>query len=177
MKTLIKAISYHIGSGTGVISLQEFHIRVVCTGNICRSPMAERMLRHFMPEDIKEIVRVSSAGTDALHGNQATTFAIQAMKQYGIDIFDHRAKRLNRSMVAESDLILTMEEYHLKIIRAMKLFGAGKVYLMSYFNKAGEAYEVPDPMGGGLDHYIASAKLIRNCLDGIYSYIEERIDA
>ena len=76
--------------------------------------MAVGMLRHFLPEKFKEILTVSSAGTDALHGNQATALAIQAMKQYGIDISHHRARRLNRSMVAEADLILAMEQYHLK---------------------------------------------------------------
>jgi len=157
--------------------MKRFHILVVCTGNICRSPMAERMLQHFMPEHFKEIVTVSSAGTDALHGNQATAFAVQAMKQYGIDISDHRARRLNRSMVAEADLILAMEQYHLKIIRVMKLFAAGKTHLLNRFDNSRKPCDVPDPMGGGLDLYTESAKLIHNCLEGFYVYLEERIDA
>ena len=159
------------------IKVERFHILVVCTGNICRSPMAEGMLRYFMPENFKEIVTVSSAGTDALHGNQATDFAIQTMKHYGIDIFDHRARRLNRPMVVEADLILVMEQYHLKFIRAMQWFGAGKAHLISHFDDTREPYDVPDPMGGGLDLYIESAGLIHNCLVGIYAYLEERIDA
>ena len=156
--------------------MERFHIRVVCTGNICRSPMAVGMLRHLMPEKFKEIITVSSAGTDALHGNQPTAFAIQAMKQYGIDISHHRARRLNRSMVAEADLILAMEQYHLKIIRGMQLFGAGKTHLLSRFDDSRKPYDIQDPIGGGLDLYMASAKLIHNYLDGIYAYIEEHID-
>jgi low molecular weight protein-tyrosine phosphatase len=159
------------------MALEQFHILTVCTGNICRSPMAEGMLQHFMPDQFREIVRVSSAGTDALHGNQATVFAIQAMEQYGIDIFDHRAKRLNRSLVAGADLILAMEQYHLKIIRGMHLFGAGKAHLMGRFDSVDKPYDVPDPMGGELDLYLESAVLIKNCLGGIYSYLGERIDA
>ena len=157
--------------------MERFHILVVCTGNICRSPMAEGMLRYFIPEKFKEIVMVSSAGTDALHGNQATDFAIQAMKHYGIDILDHRARRLHRPMVVEADLILVMEQYHLKFIRAMQWFGAGKTHLISHFDSSREPYDVPDPMGSGLDLYTESARLIHNCLAGIYSYLEERIDA
>ncbi len=139
--------------------------------------MAVGMLRHLMPEKFKEIIMVSSAGTDALHGNQATAFAIQAMKQVGIDISDHRARRLNRPMVAEADLILAMEQTHLKIIRGMQFFGAGKTHLLSRFDDSRKPYDIQDPIGGGLDLYTESAKLIRNCLDGIYSYIEEHIDA
>ena len=131
----------------------------------------------FYAGSIKKNVRVSSAGTDALHGNQATVFALQAMQPYGIDISDHRARRLNRSMVVEADLILAMEQYHLKIIRGMQLFGAGKAHLMSRFDSDKKPYDVPDPMGGELDLYIASAGLIKNCLGGIYSYLEEAIDA
>jgi protein-tyrosine phosphatase len=138
--------------------------------------MAEGMLRHRILKNFNEIVTVSSAGTDAFHGNQATAFAIQAMKHYGIDISDHRARRLNRSMVAEADLILAMEQYHIKTIRAMQLFGAGKVHLLGRFDNSRKPYDVSDPIGGGLDLYIETAKLIYNCLDGIQSYLEECID-
>lgn len=157
--------------------MEGFHVLVICTGNICRSPMAEGMLRHLIPEDFKKIVTVSSAGTDALHGNRATDFAILTMKHYGIDILDHRARRLNKPMLAEADLILTMEQYHLKIIRSMQWFDGGKAHLISHFDTSREPYDVPDPMGSDLDFYIESARLIHNCLGGIYSYLEERIDA
>jgi protein-tyrosine-phosphatase len=138
--------------------------------------MAVGMLRHFLPEKFKGFITVSSAGTDALHGNQATALAIQAMRHYGIDISDHRARRLNRSMVAEADLILGMEQYHLKIIRRMQLFGVGKTHLLSRFDDFRKPYDIQDPLGGSLDLYTESAKLIHNCLDGIYLYIEEHID-
>lgn len=156
--------------------MNSFHILVVCTGNICRSPMAEGMLRHGMPDDFRKIVTVASAGTDALHGNQATPLAVQAMAHYDIDISGHRARRLSRSLVVEADLILAMEHYHLRTIRTMQFFAAGKAHLLSRFDTDGVSYEVPDPMGGSLELYMRAAKLISNCLDGIYSYLEERID-
>lgn len=155
---------------------ERFCILVVCTGNICRSPMTVGMLRHFLPEKFKKIITLGSAGTDALHGNQATVFAIQAMQHYGIDISDHRARRLSRSMVVEADLILAMEQYHLKIIRGMQLFGAGKTHLLSRFDNSRKPYDMQDPIGGGLDLYTETAKRIHNCLDGIHSYLEEHID-
>jgi protein-tyrosine phosphatase len=156
--------------------MKRFSILVVCTGNICRSPMAVGMLRHFMPETFEEFITVSSAGTDALHGNQPTPLAMQAMTHYGIDISDHRARRLNRSMVVGADLILAMEQYHLKIIHKLQLFGAGKAHLMSRFDKTRKPYDMQDPLGGGLDLYLASARSIQDCIEGIHSYIGEHID-
>lgn len=138
--------------------------------------MTVGMLRYFLPEKFKRIITVGSAGTDALHGNQATVFAIQAMQHYGIDISDHRARRLSRPMVVEADLILAMEQYHLKIIRGMQLFGAGKTHLLSRFDNSRKPYDMQDPIGGELDIYTETAKRIHNCLDGIHSYLEEHID-
>jgi protein-tyrosine phosphatase len=138
--------------------------------------MTVGMLRYFLPDKFKEIITVSSAGTGAFHGNQATAFAIQAMQHYDIDISDHRARRLNRSMIAEADLILAMEQTHLKHIRGMQLFGAGKTHLLSRFDNSRKPYDIQDPIGGTPDLYTESAKLIHNCLDGIYAYIEEHID-
>jgi protein-tyrosine phosphatase len=138
--------------------------------------MAVGMLRHLLPEKFKEIITVASAGTDALHGNQATAFAIQAMQYYGIDISDHRARRLSRTMVVEADLILAMEQYHIKIIRGMQLFGAGKTHLLGRFANFRKPYDLQDPIGGDLDLYTATAKQIHSCLNGIHSYLEEHID-
>lgn len=156
--------------------MERFHILVVCTGNICRSPMALGMLRHFMPQKYEKIITTSSAGTDALHGNLPTAFAIQAMTHYGIDISDHRARRLNISMVTGADLILAMEQYHLKIIRRMQLFGAGKAHLLSRFDNIRKPYDMQDPLGGELDLYLESAQRIHDCLDGVFAYLGEHID-
>jgi protein-tyrosine-phosphatase len=98
------------------------------------------------------------------------------MQYYGIDISDHRARRLGRTMVVEADLILAMEQYHLKIIRGMQLFGAGKTHLLGRFGDFRKPYDLRDPIGGGLDLYTETAKQIHSCLDGIQSYIEERIE-
>ncbi len=80
-------------------------------------------------------------------------------------------------MVAEADLILAMEQYHLRIIRVMQFFGAGKTHLLSRFDTSRKPYDLPDPLGGGPELYRESAKRIHNCLEGFYAYLEERIDA
>ena len=63
-----------------------YRILVVCTGNICRSPMAEGMLKKDLPERLAARVMISSAGTHALHGNMAQPHAIEVMQGMGVDI-------------------------------------------------------------------------------------------
>jgi len=79
-------------------------------------------------------------------------------------------------MVTGADLILVMERYHLKNIRVMRFFGNSKAHLLSRFDTSRKPYDLPDPMGGSPDIYLESAKLIYNCLEGFYSYLEERFD-
>jgi len=84
-----------------------FEILMVCTGNICRSPMAAGLLRHMLPTDLENRIQVISAGTHAMHGHQAAPFAVQAMARQGIDISGHRARMIDRTLVRRASLILT----------------------------------------------------------------------
>jgi protein-tyrosine-phosphatase len=94
----------------------------VCTGNTCRSPMAEAIARRLRPD-----LEFGSAGTDALDGDQATAKAIQAAGQSG-DLSAHRSRRLTAELVAEADLVLAMERHHVDAVRA--LGGGEKVRLL-----------------------------------------------
>jgi len=142
--------------------------------------MAEGLLRHELPDKFQETVAIASAGTDALHGNWATDFAIRIMQEYGIDISSHRARALSRQMISAADLILVMEQYHLNVIRTLKRKASSKSFLISMFDKSRTSfdssrapYDVPDPIGGDLNLYRESARLIHACLAGVYAYLEE----
>jgi len=161
--------------------MKSFSILVVCTGNICRSPMAEGLLRHKLPENFQAQVAIASAGTDALHGNWATDDAIRVMQEYGVDITSHRARLLSRQMISEANLILVMEQYHLKIIRSHRRKARSKSFLISTFagsatsfDGSGAPTEIPDPIGGDLNLYREAAQLIHDCVAGVYAYIEEQ---
>jgi protein-tyrosine-phosphatase len=126
-------------------------ILFVCTGNICRSPMAEGLLKK-MVQDHQWSVETQSAGLAAFNGVPATQEAIEACKEKGIDISAHQSQPLSKNLVLESTLILTMTDKHKEsILRKMPQL-ADKVSLLSDF--AGQGIEdVEDPMGQSVDAY------------------------
>lgn len=113
-------------------------ILVVCVGNICRSPMAEALLRDVLKD---KGVTVSSAGIGALVGHPADKTAQELMRERGLDIGAHRARQLNAQLLREHDLVLVMEPWHQRDIEAMHPFARGKVHRLG---KWGE-FDVPDP--------------------------------
>lgn len=151
---------------------KNYNILVVCTGNICRSPMAAGMLKKNLPERLAGKVIVSSAGTHALHGNMAQPHAIAVMRGFDIDISGHRARQLSGTMVRSSDLILVMERFHLKLVKAKSMFSPAKASMLTAYEVNGEPYDVPDPMGGPISAYEASAAIIDKCVKGVYAYLD-----
>ena len=129
-------------------------ILLVCTGNTCRSPMAEALLRRALAE-AGAAHEVSSAGTAPWDGSPASEGSYLVALEHGLDLSAHRARRVTAELVVGSDLILTMSRSHLERIDA--LGGAGKSHLLGAFvGQTGEEAEVPDPMGGEIDGYRAA---------------------
>jgi protein-tyrosine-phosphatase len=128
------------------------HILLVCTGNICRSPLAEALLLRTLKERGIERVTVTSAGTGAWDGAPASEGAYLVGLERGLDLSGHRARLLTRELVDQADLILTMARHHRA--RVDELGGEGRVFVLGeYAGKGAEAAEVSDPFGGDLDVY------------------------
>ena len=101
------------------------NILVVCVGNICRSPMAEALLRQAL-KDMSQ-VSVSSAGLGALVNHHAAEHAKALMSERGLDISGHRARQLTPDLIHESDLVLVMESGHKHAIYERYAAVRGKV--------------------------------------------------
>ena len=112
-------------------------ILVVCTGNICRSPMGERLLRQQLPGK-----QVTSAGIFGLEGHPADEVAQDVAWHHGVSLDDHVGRKLTRSLLQKSDLILVMEPEHLRFIAAMAPENRGKSLL---FGQWLETKAIPDP--------------------------------
>lgn len=115
-------------------------ILIVCVGNICRSPMAERLLQQKLKKQGMD-TRVSSAGLGALVGQGADEYAIEVMKENGIDGTMHSARQLENEMVKQNELILVMENWQQKEIESFYPYARGRVHLLGKWSNA----EIFDP--------------------------------
>lgn len=127
------------------------HILVVCTANICRSPVAEAILCHHLEKRGLSRWTVSSAGTWAQNGRRAAHNSIHLMAERGIDITDHRSRLIEERHLQEADLILCMEWGHVEALRSEFPAYGDKVNLIS--KMVGEDYSINDPYGGPLEAY------------------------
>ena len=128
----------------------------VCTGNTCRSPLAEAIARKVAVERGLSDVEVASAGTSAWDGAPASDGALLVGMERRLDLSGHRAQSLTRRLVESSDLILAMGPHHLERIEA--LGGGSKAFLLADFASHGaSAHAISDPVGGELDVYRVTA--------------------
>ncbi|MEZ5360472.1 MAG: low molecular weight protein arginine phosphatase [Candidatus Zixiibacteriota bacterium] len=128
-------------------------VLLVCTGNTCRSAMAEGALRVLL-EGRVDNVDVISAGTGALPGCQATLNAIEAAKTWHADITGHRSRPLSAELIEEADLILVMTPGHYHDVIGYSADAASKTFLLKKYPDPGADGEgVADPIGGPLDLY------------------------
>ena len=140
----------------------------VCTGNTCRSPIAEALARRLAGERSLSEISVVSAGTAAWDGAPASDGALLVAMERGMDLSTHRARLLTRELVSGSDLILAMGPHHLERIEA--LGGTGKTHLLSAYASRGRSdRSITDPFGGDLDVY-------RSAFDELDREVHQAID-
>lgn len=131
------------------------NILLLCTGNICRSPMAEGLLRELLP-----MHDIFSAGLCALEGTPADRLALELMWQSGIDISEHRSRNLASWMMREADLVFTMDNAQTQFVIRRFPVASNKV------ERLGEpcGLDIPDPYQHGLAAFCHALRLIERAV-------------
>ncbi|MEX1186989.1 MAG: hypothetical protein WEA80_10410 [Gemmatimonadaceae bacterium] len=135
----------------------------VCTGNTCRSPLAEAAARKLAEEKGLKDVTFASAGIGALGGAAASEGAMLVALERGLDLSSHQAQPVTAELVGGSDLILCMSEHH--VASASALGGEGKTFLLDEYASSGKTSgSVADPFGQHIEAY-------RNAADDIDRHV------
>ncbi len=143
-------------------------IVAICTGNICRSPFAEKLLIKRAGER-KIPIEVSSSGLFAKDGNPSTGEAIAVAREFGVDLSTHRARSTQVEELLAADLILPMSEGHkAELIRMLELYAKPQIRVLGEFHPGKLSNpNIPDPIGMGMDQYRRCYQLIQECVEGL----------
>ena len=160
------------------------NILFVCTGNTCRSAMAEGIFKKILKErkEDNSSFNILSAGISALPGISPTPEAIKVMSEQGIDISQHHAQELREEIIKKADLILVMANEHKEYVHKEFPFAQNKTFLLKKFtlnNKTGSNqknernYEIIDPIGRKIEFYRIIARELKKNLEKILDNILE----
>jgi glycine hydroxymethyltransferase len=145
----------------------------VCTGNICRSPIAEGLFRRLLGN--RKDIEVASAGVHAVRGQPPSLYAVQVCEEDGVNINQLRSQPLTAALVDRATHIFAMTGAHLETIHLLFPQGAEKTFLLREFEEPGATVwrDVPDPIGLGREVYEDCARTIKNALPSVLAFVEE----
>lgn len=150
-------------------------ILCVCTGNSCRSVMAQGLLRQFLKGCHPEI-RVLSAGLGTVGGMGPTPETIEVMEAEGVDVSSHLSQPLTPDLVDKADLILVMDRFHLESIVRRQPEAKGKIFLLKEFqaNELVDDPNIPDPIGQPLEVYEGCLAAIKEAVQRVVAWLTRR---
>lgn len=143
----------------------------VCTGNICRSPMAEYLFRTHVAS--RPELKICSAGVMAGYGIPASRFAQKAVEELGVDMSAHRSQPVSRDLVENAELLVVMTADHRDILLERYPGAASKVALLKSFDTNGVGADVMDPIGLSMDVYRFVRDDIAGALWGLDLHLQQ----
>ncbi|MEV4107211.1 low molecular weight protein-tyrosine-phosphatase [Nonomuraea sp. NPDC049695] len=155
-----------------------YRVCLVCMGNICRSPMAEVVLRQTLADrGLGDRVTVESAGTGGWHaGDPMDERALAILEQHGYDGAAHRARQFTRDWFDRYDLVLAMDRDNLANLRRIAPSGVEVQLFRAFDPAAEEGAEVPDPYYGGREGFEEVLALVESASEGVAKHIADEID-
>src|SRR5213596_475189 len=148
-------------------------ILFVCTGNVCRSPMAEGLFRQAVKG--RGDFCVLSAGVGAIDGQPPSAYAVQALRELGIDISQQRSRMLTAELVSQADYIFGMTHGHVDAINLLYPQAVEKTFLLREFDDTLDVFEkdISDPIGGSLEVYLECRDQIEQGLASMLKFIDQ----
>lgn len=149
------------------------HVIFICTGNICRSAMAEKYLKHKLKElNLENKVKVTSAGTYAISGEDSTEFAKKAIGKHLGYSYLHQASTLEEGNITEADYILVMTNKHKQDVLSRYPNLEGKVQLLKEYSHKKDYMDIDDPWGFNYNVYEECAEQIVECVD---NFVQQKL--
>ena len=148
------------------------NILFVCTGNTCRSPLAEGFLKKLLEEHSFGGVEIGSAGLAALPGSPASSHAVKVALESSVSLDEHKARLVNGELITEADLIIVMEPGHGRQLLDRYPLASDKIYLLRHFARYGSRERgITDPYGINLDAYRFCFEDIKECVESLLEWL------